>query len=360
MKQILTTFLLALSLTAFGQAGDTTIYKVVEEVPRFPGCEDLDTTLTAKTQCAQTALLLFFNGNIVYPWQAREANTEGTVVLNLVVEKDGTISNPSVIKDIGGGCGEEALRVAGGMNDALKQANLRWVPGKKGGQAVRTQVTIPIRFKLQDPPDFVIVNYRDTVYVVLDDSLSFPGGDAALDQWLKSHLKYPAAYRDSCKAGSIDMTVMARPDGLVKVLDLTDYWNLGNDFRWEAIKAATSTWDRWNPAVRNGRQVPASYELSVSFLPDAVRCRQVISDYERAQVIAQEGSDLFNEGKQEEGIQKLTQALALFPNNANFLFLRGQGYMNMNKMEEACADFKKVQSMVSIDVVNQLVPVICK
>jgi tetratricopeptide (TPR) repeat protein len=360
MKQILIIFFLAWSFIVFGQANDTTIYKVVEEMPRFPGCEDLDTTLTAKTQCAQTALLLFFNRNIAYPWQAREQNLEGSVVLSLVVEKDGYISNPVVVKDIGGGCGEEALRVANGINDALKEAKLTWVPGKKAGKSVRTQITIPIRFKLQDPPDFVIANIRDTVYVVVDDSLAYTGGEAALNTWLKSHLKYPAQYRDSCKVGTMDITLLARPDGLVKVLDLADYWSLGNEFRWEAIKAATSTWGQWQPAIRKARQVPSSYELTVTFLPDASRCKQQIANYERAEGLANEGSSLFNEGKQEEGIQKLNEALALFPNNANFLYLRGQGYMNMKKMAEACADFKKIQSMVTLEMVNQLIPVICK
>lgn len=360
MKQILTAFFLNFSLALAGQVADTTIYKVVEEMPRFPGCEELDTTLAAKVQCAQTALLLFFNQNLVYPWQAREQNLEGTVVVNLVVEKDGYISNPAVVKDIGGGCGEEAMRVASGMNEALKKANLKWVPGKTKGIPVRTQITVPIRFKLQEPPDFVIVNLRDTVYVEVDDSLSFSGGDAALGQWLKTHLKYPAQFRDSCKIGNMDLTLLARPSGLVKVLDLADYWNLGNAFRWEAIKAATSTWGQWTPAVRKGREVPSSCEVAVTFMPDAAKCQQVITNYDRANALAQEGSDLFNEGKQEEGVKKLNEALALFPDNANFLYLRGQAYMNMQRMTEACADFKKVQSMAVIDVVSQLIPVICK
>lgn len=360
MKQILTTFLLAFSLTLAAQT-DTTIYKIVEEMPRFPGCEELDTTLEAKSQCAQTALLLFFNRNIVYPLQAREQELEGTVVVSMVVEPDGYVSNPAIIKDIGGGCGEEALRVISGMNQALKNVELAWTPGKNRGKAVRTQITVPIRFKLQEPPDFVILNYRDTVYVELDDSLTYAGGETALNQWLREHLHYPAAYRDSCKIGNMDMTLLVRPDGLVKVLDLADYWNLGNEFRWEAIKTATATsWGPWSFAARNGRKVPAAYDLTVHFLPQAAACKQMVSKFEQANSLAYEGSNLFNEGKQEQGLAKLNEALALFPDNANFLYLRGQAYMNLNRLDEACADFKKVQSSVAIDMVSQLIPMICK
>jgi len=359
MKQLLTLLFTLSALVVFTQ-DDTTIYKVLQEMPRFPGCEQIDTTLEAKNQCAQTSLLVFFNQNIVYPWAAREQEIEGSVVLSLVVEKDGYISNPTVVKDIGGGCGEEAIRVASGMNEAMKNANIAWVPGKKDGKPVRTQVTIPIKFKLQDPPDFVILNFRDTVYVELDDSLSFIGGQAALDDFIKKNLRTPPDFRDSCKIGSMDLTLLARPDGYVRVLDLADYWELGWDFQWEAIRAATQTWGQWKPAMRKGRPVPASIDLTLTFVPDAVKCAQAISNYEKAGALAAEGSLLFNEGTQEEGIKKLNEALALFPNNANFLYLRGQAYMNMNEIAKACADFMKVRSMVSIDMVNQLIPMLCK
>lgn len=359
MKYLLLTCLTLLVGLA-GAQNDTTIYKVVEEMPRFPGCEQLDTTVAAKAICAQTNLLLFFNQNIVYPWQARESGIEGTVVVSLVVEKDGTVSNPLLIKDIGGGCGDEAMRVASGMNDALKDAGLTWVPGKKSGVPVRTQVNIPIKFKLQEPSDFVIVNYYDTVYVALDDSLRYKGGETALQTFLATNLNYPASHKDSCLIGTMDMTLLAAPDGLVKVIDVSDYWNLGNAFRWEAVKAATGTWGNWEPASRKGKQVPASYELTVTFRPNAGRCQQAISNYETAVKRSDEGSVLFNEGKQEEGLAKLNEALALFPNNANFLYLRGQAYVNMQRMAEACADFQKIRTMVYIDVVNQLIPVICK
>ncbi|MBI5916851.1 MAG: TonB family protein [Bacteroidetes bacterium] len=359
MKQLLTIFLLAVSVPFFAQ-NDTTIYKIVEEAARFPGCESLDTTIDVKNQCAQTALLLFFNRNIAYPWEAREQSMEGTVVVSFVVEKDGQVSNATVLKDIGGGCGAEALRVASGMNEALKQAKLKWSPAKKSGQIVRSQVAVPIKFKLEDPPDFVIVNGYDSVFVVVDDSLTYNGGDAVLEKFLISQLKYPARYRDSCIIGTMDMTLLAAPDGQVKVLDLSDYWNLGNEFRWEAVKAATATWGQWKPATRLGRQVPSSVELSVTFRPDAARCPQAIAKYEKSVATADEGSRLFNEGKKDEGIAKLNEALAMFPNNANFLYLRGQAYMNMNKMTEACEDFKKVRATVYLDVVEKIIPLICK
>jgi hypothetical protein len=359
MRLLFLFFLFPGFLALNAQNADTSIYSIVSEMPRFPGCEAKDTTAQAKYQCSQTALLSFFNRNIAYPLEARQQNTEGTVVLSFVVEKDGFISQPVLLKDIGGGCGDEALRVANGMNEALKQAKLSWVPGKQDGKPVRTKITVPIKFRLQEPPEFIMVKY-DTVYVVLDDSISYKGGNAALSSFLKNKLKYPANHKDSCKVGMMDMTLLVQPEGLVKVLDVTDYWNLGFDFQFEAISAATATYGNWTPAKRKGRPVPASFDVSVSFTPTHAGCAQTIADFNQANRLSEEGSELFNEGKQEEGLVKLNQALALFPNNANFLYLRGQAYLNMDKKAEACADFKKVKSLITIEMVNQLIPLLCE
>ena len=359
MKKFLTIIFFGMSGFLLAQDADTTIYTVVEEMPRFPGCEQLDTTLAAKNQCAQTNLLLFFNQNIIYPQEARQQDITGQVVINFVVEKDGLISNPKLLRDIGGGCGEEAIRVANGMNSALRTAGVQWKPGMKNGKPVRTQVTVPIKFRLQDPPDFILINFRDTVYTVVDDSLEYKGGHQALEKYVNDKVEIPTGYQDSCKIGTIDITVLSRPDGYVRVIDMVDYWDLGIEFQWEAIRAATSTWGNWKAATRNEREVPSAYDFTLTFMPENPYCQHVVSDYEKANKLADEGSMIYNEGQQEEGIKKLTAAINLFPQNANFLYLRGQAYMNMEKLEEACADFQRVRKIVSIDLVEQLTPLIC-
>ena len=209
---------------------DTTIYKVTEIQPRFPGCEGLDTTLVVINECSQASLLSFVNSNINYPLEARQNGNEGMVVTTFVVEKDGFISNPKVLKDIGGGCGEEALRVLKGMNEALTNARVKWTPGQKEGKGVRAQYTLPVRFRLQEPDDFVLIG-ADSVYVTLDDSLRYNGGFEALNQHINENLKYPKSFKDSCLIGDMDVKILVNPDGLVKVLDVNDYYNLGFDFQ---------------------------------------------------------------------------------------------------------------------------------
>lgn len=103
------------------------VFVVVEDQPEFPGGEQ------ARKQ--------YLSENIEYPQLARESGIEGTVYVTFVVEKDGSISDVRVLRGIGGGCDEEAIRVVKEMP--------KWEPGKQRGKEVRVQFNMPIRFTLQ-------------------------------------------------------------------------------------------------------------------------------------------------------------------------------------------------------------------
>ncbi len=358
-------YVLALMVWMWAQAGvaqeaasasaDTTVYISVDEPPRFPACEDLDTTAEAKTRCAEEMLLRFMAQNIVYPFEARAQGIEGTVVLSFIVEPDGRLTHVKLEKDIGGGCGAEALRIV----NAMIESDLRWVPGKLDGKPVRVRYTLPVRFRLEDPPEFVMIG-ADTVYVVFDDTLQFEGGSEALAAFFAERLKYPEAWIDSCLAGKMDLKLLVPPEGWVRVIDIQDYSGLGLAFWWEAIVAASETTGKWKPATRNGRPVPAAYDISVTFLPPGEGCAEVRANFAKAEQLIAEGSALFNEGKKEEGLARINEAVALFPEDAEYRYVRGQALMNMDRKEEACEDFKAVLRHVQNPLVAQLVPLLCK
>jgi len=123
------------------------IFRIAEEMPRFPGCED-EPTKDAKTQCANLKLLEFIYSEIKYPEIARENQVEGTVVVQFVVGRDGRIRNAEILRDVGGGCGKEALRVINLMNE---KAGL-WIPGRQRGRPVPVMFTLPVKFKLETRP----------------------------------------------------------------------------------------------------------------------------------------------------------------------------------------------------------------
>ena len=99
---------------------------IVEKMPVFSGGE--------------AALMRYLAGNIVYPATAKEAGISGTVYITFVVETDGRVSAIAVLRGVGGGCTDEAVRVVSGMP--------RWEPGKQRGKPVRVRMNLPISFKL--------------------------------------------------------------------------------------------------------------------------------------------------------------------------------------------------------------------
>ena len=109
-------------------------------MPKFPGCEN-EGDEAAKKKCAQGKMLKFIYANIKYPAIARENGVEGTCVIRFVVDKQGNITIPEVVRDIGAGCGAEALRVVNMMP--------KWNPGKQRGRPVKVQFNLPVKFKLQ-------------------------------------------------------------------------------------------------------------------------------------------------------------------------------------------------------------------
>ena len=104
------------------------VFTVVEEMPTFPGGQD--------------SINAFLMRNIHYPKAAREASISGTVFIGFVVDSRGRIGHVRVLRGIGGGCDEEAVRVISIMPD--------WFPGKQAGKACSVRCTLPIKFTMAD------------------------------------------------------------------------------------------------------------------------------------------------------------------------------------------------------------------
>jgi len=120
------------------------IWIIAEQMPRFPGCEEQAGTHKEKKVCADQQLLKYIYANIQYPQMAIDNGIEGFATISFVVGKDGSIRNAKILREPGGGCGKEALRVVKKMNKMGK----KWTPGKQRGRPVEVQYTLPVRFKL--------------------------------------------------------------------------------------------------------------------------------------------------------------------------------------------------------------------
>jgi len=99
---------------------------IVEKMPTYPG--------------GLKALYTYFGKKMKYPPQARRMGIEGRVTVTFVIDKDGSVTDIKLLRGIGAGCDEEAIRI-------LKSLP-KWNPGKQRGKAVKVQMTLPINFKL--------------------------------------------------------------------------------------------------------------------------------------------------------------------------------------------------------------------
>ena len=103
------------------------IFEVVEQNPTFPG--------------GDKALMAYLTKNLKYPASAQENNIQGRVMVSFVVNKDGSVVDPKVIRSVDPSLDKEAIRVVSQMP--------KWVPGKQRGKTVRVKYTLPVTFRLQ-------------------------------------------------------------------------------------------------------------------------------------------------------------------------------------------------------------------
>ena len=107
---------------------DQLTFNVVEKMPEFEGGMD--------------GMMSFFQKHIKYPAEAKEKGKKGRVLVQFVVEKDGSIVEPKVVKSVSPELDAEALRVV--------QMMPKWKPGQQRGKNVRVQFTLPVSFRLPE------------------------------------------------------------------------------------------------------------------------------------------------------------------------------------------------------------------
>ena len=107
---------------------DTSIYKQTDKYAEFPG--------------GMEAMTQFLQKTLKYPNQAKKDKIEGICYISFTIEKDGTISNVKAIKELGGGCTQEAIRVVKAMP--------KWEPAVNKNKPVRQEFVLPISFSLKN------------------------------------------------------------------------------------------------------------------------------------------------------------------------------------------------------------------
>ena len=164
------------------------IFVIVENQPEFPG--------------GMGALMKLIGDSIRYPVEAQQKGIQGRVICNFVVMKDGSISDPQVVRGVDPLLDAEALRVLKLMPD--------WKPGKQRGQAVNVRFTLPVVFRLTGNEPKVIVDdlsVKESVLSVeaqLLPNYVYPGGEDAFFRFISERIKYPVEAQEKGLQGLVN------------------------------------------------------------------------------------------------------------------------------------------------------------
>lgn len=227
------------------------VFEVVEIMPEFP-------------DGGMSGLMQFLSKNIQYPINAQKNHTQGRVTVQFVVNKDGSISEPKIIRGVDPDLDGEAIRVISLMP--------KWKPGMQKGQPVRVKYTVPVMFRLSDDgqkeeykpipkiDETVVVGYaskqapaeEDPVFEVVENMPEFAGGMGGLMQYLSKNIKYPVEAQKAGIQGRVIMQVIIDKNGNVTNPKVTQPVDSLLDT--EAIRV-TASMPKWKPGTQRGMPV---------------------------------------------------------------------------------------------------------
>lgn len=237
------------------------VFEVVEIMPEFP-------------DGGMSGLMQFLSKNIQYPINAQKNHTQGRVTVQFVVNKDGSISEPKIIRGVDPDLDGEAIRVISLMP--------KWKPGMQKGQPVRVKYTVPVMFRLSDDgqkeeykpipkiDETVVVGYaskqapaeEDLVFEVVENMPEFAGGMGGLMQYLSKNIKYPVEAQKAGIQGRVIMQVIIDKNGNVTNPKVTQPVDPLLDT--EAIRV-TASMPKWKPGTQRGMPVNVKYTFPIVF-----------------------------------------------------------------------------------------------
>lgn len=234
------------------------VFDVVENMPSFPG--------------NQTAMMKYIADNLRYPAKAEDAGIQGRVIISMIIEKDGSISNPSITRSVNPDLDAEAIRIISNMP--------KWNPGTQRGEKVRVRYTVPVMFRLNEVEAEEIKNSKlDEVVVVgyasentpatpervlenAEEMPKFPGGVNGLMQYLAKHIKYPTDAQRNRTEGRVILQMIVNRDG--RVINPKIIQSVSPSLDNEAIRLVLNM-PRWEPGTDQGEPVAVQYTLPITF-----------------------------------------------------------------------------------------------
>lgn len=214
------------------------IHEALENMPEFEG--------------GQALMMEWLSKNITYPDQAIIEGIEGRVIVRFVVEKDGTIGSPMILKGVCEMLDNEAKRVVLSMP--------KWKSGTLQGVPMRCYVTLPITFKLRT--DKPVQSVEDKIETEYDQIAEFEDGKYGIMRYLFSNLDYPMEALEYGIYGRVWVRFIVEKDGSLSNVSVEKELNKWLDK--EAVRAI-SAMPKWSPAMKDNQPVRTYYRLPIDF-----------------------------------------------------------------------------------------------
>jgi TonB family protein len=296
-------FLLLISSQAIAQSS-------VSSFAFFSKCEKL--SADNRLACTELVLFNYIKSKLNYPKQALENNIEGVVTVSFIITQDGKIVSVQCEKDIGNGCGEEAVQLI----ESINESELKWKAGSKDGKSTSYQVlsypiffdiipvshTVPkiemVFFKEKITPIRIgqrKIKIKETITTKLlkveeDTSLHFeadrlpifpgcqnggPFGDSlkaddcstmALNSYIYKVLEYPIRPFSEGIEGIVQAKYTVEKNGIISNIKITKGIDAAcNQAVIDAFESMNTRNIRWKPAIKNGQPVRLEQLMFIRF-----------------------------------------------------------------------------------------------
>lgn len=210
----------------------------------------------------------FLSQNLKMPEQARELGVNGVVYAQFIVDKQGKIGSPTILKSLGMGLDDEVLRIL-----SLDSSPI-WIPGENNGKPVNTLLTIPVEFKTEGVAeaspffsDTPMISEPKTldgeiVYDVVENMPAPTGGLEAWNTYLKDHLKYPAVAKDRHIEGTVYVVFIVDKEGKLREPEILR--GIGGGADEEALRLVEDA-PKWIPGTQHNKTVQVKMRLPIRF-----------------------------------------------------------------------------------------------
>ncbi|RPA69097.1 TonB family protein [Cyclobacteriaceae bacterium YHN15] len=220
--------------------GDNEIFDVVENAPEYNGGFE--------------AWANYLKENLSYPERAKSNKIEGVVYLVFVINKEGKVESPEILRGVGYGLDEEALRVVKESPD--------WIPGMQRGQKVNVRMRLPVRFKLPDEE----TNARTISGIVEKPSPETQTAEPSLrpteefQDFLRKNIKYPLLARVKENTGTVLAELTLNDKGIIKSITIRQ--SPSKELYTEVMETLEKNGEKW---IVDGTKEEYHVELPIRF-----------------------------------------------------------------------------------------------